>query len=170
MNRRIKATSKNKSSKVLNILCSIFVLELLSPSEKIYLFSPWITDVKLMNSSFGQFRSILPGFGEQQISLSILLNTLAERGSNIYIHSRPSSESNRYTKLFLDELVKKVNIQLIENLHEKIFLTDTFFFRGSMNFTYSGLYLNDEHVEITSDVQEIAHAKLDAKQRWEEHR
>lgn len=123
-----------------------------------------------MNSSFGQFRSILPGFGEQQISLSILLNTLAERGSKIYIHSRPISDGNNYTKIFLNRLIKKINKQLIENLHEKIFLTDTFFFRGSMNFTYSGMYLNDEHVEITSDVQEIAHAKLDARQRWEEHR
>ena len=99
----------------------------------------------------------------------MILNTIAERGANVFVQTRPSNSRNDPTSKFLKNLENQINIQLIENLHEKILITDTSFFRGSMNFTYSGLYLNDEHVEISSDRTEIAQAMVDAKQRWEEN-
>ena len=166
MNRIIKSTSQTKDSQVITALSSLFALELFNPSRELFLYSPWITDVILINNHHGQFRAILPEFEYQRISLSSILNTLSNRGTKIHLLMRP--ELSSYTKEFFGRLSNEIQFKLIPNLHEKILLTETFFFRGSMNFTYSGIYLNDEHTEITTDPQLIAQAITEAKHRWRE--
>jgi hypothetical protein len=55
----------------------------------------------------------------------------------------------------------------VETLHEKGLIGENFYLRGSMNFTYSGIYINDEHIELTTEPDQVARAILEAQQRWE---
>jgi hypothetical protein len=52
-------------------------------------------------------------------------------------------------------------------MHEKGLIGDHFYLRGSMNFTYSGVNLNDEHVELTTEPEQVALALAEAKATWE---
>jgi hypothetical protein len=163
-NRIVKSNSYGKSSQLIDILSSIFALELFAPSKKIYLFSPWITDVSLLNNAYGQYRSLIPESDQPIIRLSSLLNVLSGRGSNICILTRPEGKN---TGIFLARLGELIQWKYNPNLHEKILITDHFYFRGSMNFTYSGINLNDEHSELSTDLSYVSQAFIEAKRSWD---
>jgi hypothetical protein len=163
-NRIIKSNSHSNSSQLIEILSSIFALELLSPSKSVYLYSPWITDVTLINNAYGQYRSLIPESEQSKIRLSSLLNILSERSTRIFILTRPDSKN---TGTFLTRLSELIHCKFNPNLHEKILVTDHFYFRGSMNFTYSGININDEHSELSTDSEYISQALVQAKRSWE---
>jgi phosphatidylserine/phosphatidylglycerophosphate/cardiolipin synthase-like enzyme len=163
-NRIIKSTAHNVGKQLQHLLSSLFALELLAPSTEIYLFSPWVSDVPLLNSAFGQFRALLPEAETTDVRLSVLLNALADRGARVHILTK---SNQRYTELFLSRLDEGVVYRCRDELHEKGLVTNHFYFRGSMNFTYSGIHLNDEHCELTTDQGVVAQALLEARQRWE---
>jgi len=167
MNRVIKTTSKNRASMVINALGSIFAFELISPSKEIFIISPWITNISILPNDVNQFRSFFTCENESDGRLATILNILSRRGTTIHILTRKDDQI-RYTKEFVLQLAPEIKVRYADRLHEKILLTDSFFFRGSMNFTYSGAYINDEHVEMSADSQDIAIALTSAKYRWEE--
>lgn len=162
-NRIIKSTNRKSSIQLADSLASLFALELLSPSSQLYLFSPWISDVPLLSNTFGQFRSLMPElYGE--VRLSQILNMLVERGTTVRIVCRSHQEG---TESFLRTLSSQIMIRRVKTLHEKGLMCDHFYLRGSMNFTYSGVNINDEHVELTIEREAVARALLEAKERWE---
>ena len=163
-NRMIKSTTRKNSLQLTDCLSSLFMLELALPSQQFYLFSPWISDVALVDNRFGQIRSVAPNLEERQLPLSTLLNTMALRGTAVYIVCRPSYER---TEAFLRKLSVDIQVRRVETLHEKGLIGDRFYLRGSMNFTYSGIHINDEHIELTTDSEQVARALLEAQHRWE---
>lgn len=163
-NRMIKSATRKNSLQLTDCLSSLFMLELALPSRQLYLFSPWISDVALVDNRFGQVRSIAPNLEERQLPLSTLLNAMALRGTAVYIVCRPSYER---TEAFLRKLSADIQVRQVETLHEKGLIGDHFYLRGSMNFTYSGVHINDEHIELTTDTEQVARALLEARHRWE---
>jgi len=85
--------------------------------------------------------------------------------SNVTLISNRSK--HQQTEEFLNLLPENIERRGIETLHEKGLITHHFYLRGSMNFTFSGVNLNDESVELTTDQQDVALALLEARQRWE---
>lgn len=162
-NRIIKSIARKSSIQLTDCLSSLLALELLSPSQVLYLFSPWISDVLVLINTFGQFRPLIPELSENDVRLAPLLNILAERGSQIRLLCRPDQP---YTEDFLRKLSATVDVKRVETLHEKGLISDHFYLRGSMNFTFSGINLNDEHVELTTEPHEVALALAEAQQRW----
>jgi hypothetical protein len=163
-NRMIQSAARTSSMQLEEVLASLFALELLFPSEKLFIFSPWISDIELLNNQRGQFRVLFPDSDGIKIRLSQMLNRLADVGQNIYIVTRPD---HRWTEEFLLKLNSKIKVRKVETLHEKGIISQHFYLRGSMNLTYSGINLNDEHVEISSESSTIAAARIRAWQRWE---
>lgn len=163
-NRMIKSTTRKNSLQLTDCLSSLFMLELALPSQQFYLFSPWISDVALVDNRFGQIRSLAPNLEERQLPLSALLNTMTSRGTSVYIVCRPAYER---TEAFLRKLSGGIQVRRVETLHEKGLIGDHFYLRGSMNFTYSGIHINDEHIELTTDSEQVALALLEAQHRWE---
>lgn len=160
-NRTIKSSAHASGQILRDALGSLFALELFAPSQSIYLISPWITDFVLLNNSFGQFRVLLPE-NEGSIRLSVVLNGLVSQGTDIYVITRPYENHD-----FLSRLDNAIRLKLAPNLHEKTLLTDHFYLRGSLNFTYSGLNRNDEHAELSTDRDDLAQARVAAKAVWE---
>lgn len=163
-NRSIKSTARAGSLQLTDCLSSIFALELMRPSSEIYLISPWISNVTLISNRFGQFRAVVGDSGDGDLRLAALLKTLAERGARIRVIYR---SGHQLTEEFLNLLPENIERRGTERLHEKGLITRYFYLRGSMNFTHSGVNLNDESVELTTDPQDVALALLEAQQRWE---
>lgn len=158
--RIIKSGSHASGQILRDTISSIFALELFAPSRAIYLISPWITDAAFMTNDFGQFRVLLPDV-EGITRLSVILNALASHGCRVHILTRPQESED-----FLLRLDPSIERKVSARLHEKSLTTDHFYLRGSLNFTYMGLNRNDEHVEISTDVETLAIAQVHAKTIW----
>src|SRR6476659_6908334 len=87
-NRVIKSRSRDSAMQLSDCLSSLAALELLAPSAELYLISPWIGDVQLLDNRFGQFRSIAPDGGRRVLTLSVFLAALVERGTRVRLICR----------------------------------------------------------------------------------
>jgi len=155
-----------------DVLGSLFALELISPSPIIYLVSPWISDIQLLHNHFGRYRSLMPDSTRDILMLADILNELADR-------YHPANASGHVTvrviyrpgtvgiHSFLARLSLQVERRAASDLHEKGLLTSRCYLRGSMNFTFSGVNLNDERVELTTDPGDIGQAHLNMQDLWE---
>lgn len=163
-NRLIKSSARDSSLQLAACLSSLFAVELLAPSPELYLISPWISNMPLLPNRFGQFRALMPDLSRSALTLADLLSTLAERGVQVRIMCRPNQTQ---TEDFLRRLSPSISMRKADTLHEKGLVSAQFYLRGSMNFTYSGVNLNDETIELTTDPEEVARALLEARRRWE---
>ena len=68
-------------------LQSLFVAELISPSSRIWISSPWITDVNLIDNTARQFGELVPSWPASWIRLSDVLKAILEQGSDIVVIS-----------------------------------------------------------------------------------
>lgn len=167
LNRTIKSRARGSSVQLLDCLKSLFVLELLQPSEELYLISPWLSKVPLIDNRFGQFRAIAGDYDKAELNLADILILLAHRGTKVRILYR--HPTNEMTYAFIESVrgIRRIECRSSKELHEKGLITSHFYLWGSMNFTYAGININDEHVELTTDETMIWKALQEAKISWE---
>ncbi len=146
-------------------LSSTLALELAYHSKELYLFSPWISDVALLNNAFGQLRAVIPELESTSVRLSTILNLLSER--NVMIRLLTRAQDRRNVDDFERKLAPTIQVQHSPNLHEKGLITNRIFVSGSMNFTYSGVNINAERVIITDESDKVASALIEARAHWE---
>lgn len=163
-NRSIKSKARGSSVQLIDCLSSLFLLELLNPSPELYLISPWLSKVVLINNRFGQFRAVTSELNKSELHLADILTLLAEKGAHVRIMCRPHSNQ---TEDVLALLPKSIEYRHMEKLHEKGLISHHFYLRGSMNFTHAGVNLNDESIELTREPDEVARAIIAARARWE---
>ena len=163
-NRMIRSDSRVNDVQLTNCLKSLFIQELLSPSEELYLFSPWLSRVVLIDNRFGQFRSITRELNKSELDIVDILWLLTERGTRIRIICLPHHPATEECLQYL----KRTNIEYRYNqkAHFKGLVTQNFYLRGSMNFTYYGIHINDEGVELTDDPVDIFRALQEARASW----
>jgi len=128
-----------------------------------YLISPWISDTPILSNQFGQFRSIIPVKETCTLGLKDVLSLIVDRGSNVRIVTRDIDINHKFLRALPDKIERK----FVHELHQKGWITNSFYLRGSMNFTHSGINLNDENIEITTDENDIARALIDTRHLWE---
>jgi hypothetical protein len=150
------------------LLQTIFVGELLAPSDEIWLVSPWVSDIAVVDNTDGAFTGLEPAWGARHIHLSEILACLAGRGTQVFVELRPDEHNRR----FLQRLRRQVGgdpvrVRHSEVLHEKGLLGDRYLLNGSMNFTYSGVQLLDEWVRFDTDSRTVAEARLAFRSRWD---
>lgn len=162
-NRIIKSSNREGSLELAHVLSSLLALELVAPSERLFIMSPWMSNTPLLDNRYGQLRGLLPDLPWERMRLAQIIDLLAERGARIYILCRPGL-SEDFARLVKTDL--RVSFCFLKSLHEKGLVSDHFYLRGSMNFTYSGININDEHLELTTDKQAIAAAQIEAEARW----
>jgi hypothetical protein len=152
------------------VLQSLLVTELIAHSQKLFLISPWISDIPILDNRAGQYRSLVPEWELAQIRFSKVLTELADRGTKLIIASRPS-DSNPFFKDLVQacsHLEKdRVTISYSDELHEKGLLTDRFYFAGSFNFTLNGIEVLEEVANLFTDREVIGQKRVDLEDRWE---
>ena len=155
-----------------DLLQSIFVAELLTPSEELWLISPWISDIPIIHNEAGEFSALVPEWDRVHIRLSQVLNYLAKNFTRIYIAVR----DEEHNKPFLHTLQSisrqqtgSINVQVSALLHEKGLLSRDFFLSGSFNFTYYGISMNDEIAHLHTDPSIVAENRVAFREQWKEN-
>lgn len=150
MSRVIFSTSRRGRAELQDLLQTIFVAELLAPSRELWLVSPWITNIAVIDDSAGRFR-VLNESGRSRLHLVDILVRLQQDGTRVVVVTRP-----RESGAFLFALQNASNqvpsdrLEVIERetLHAKGLVGDDYCVWGSMNFTWSGTSRWEELVEV----------------------
>lgn len=157
--------SQGGSQTLKDCLVSLLALEAICPSKEIYIISPWISNAEIIADHHSKFTNLFPFIVSKKITLADILLTYVWRGSIVRLICNPEHKS---TKSFLEILGNRVEYKTLTDNHEKGMVTDNFYLHGSMNFTYSGIYINGECVRITTEQPDINSALISVRARWEE--
>ena len=171
---------QGSSGDVAALLQTIFISEIIRPGSSLWLVSPWISDIPVIDNRTGGFLHLEPRWPLGPVPLSEVLATALRRGTRLHIITRPPRSSfapndpGNHNERFLNELTQRIPEDALlcirkeeeQNLHIKGLLGDRFFLSGSMNFTFNGITLNEEFVRFTTNQEEVAQARLAFRQAW----
>ena len=155
--RRIFKTKSVGSVVLKELMQNIFVAELLNPSQKlVWIVSPWVSDVPLIDNRGGNFDIVNPDWRGQIVNLQDVILHMLSLETEIRLITNQEKHNDsflRKLKMRLSETSDKKNISIsqIETLHvKKGLLNDHGCLDGSMNITYQGVEINDEQVVYNS--------------------
>lgn len=151
------------------------LLSLLLPGgrQPVYVASPYMSDFVLFDNSTRALAGVVPRLADHGvIRFSDYLLALAER---IEVRVMTSPRSQVFVELLRSAVPAHARLHVRvgdEGSHEKAIVADGLCIAGSMNFTYSGLHVNGERIDVyTGDDQTarryIADAYLELATRWE---
>lgn len=174
-------TSKESSSKARHIhthfgprqasdlLQTIFASELVFPSKQVWIVSPWISDIPVLDNRANAFTSIVGDWAPTRVRLSAVISHLLRRGTAIQVAARPV-EHNRefFTQLRRQaaESSNQLRLSEVDALHEKGILGDGYYLSGSMNLTRNGITFNEEVVHFFTDPSVVAMNRQLFIERW----
>ncbi len=172
MSRVIRKSQNASASEAATLLSGIFSAEICSPSKCLWLVSPWISDVELLDNSAGDFDS-LTRFGKRGVRLAEVLVTLASHGCHVVVGTTTDGHNVR----FLDRIANlaedlrlerklTLSIDASENLHTKALTGDDYALAGSMNLTYNGIKVREEFLDLRTEPEFVAQARMDAFDRF----
>jgi phosphatidylserine/phosphatidylglycerophosphate/cardiolipin synthase-like enzyme len=157
MERRILA-SGGQSGVPREFLQSMLVAELVRPGRRLWLVSPWISDIEVIDNSGRRFGTIDPTWEAGMVRLTQFISTYLERSGSIAVVMNHDDHNNWMLRL-LEPLVEEYDGRLIirqqDEIHAKGIVGDHFALTGSMNITFSGVHINDEYLTYTSDASKV---------------
>jgi hypothetical protein len=169
--RHIHKSSWRCQDEVRELLQAIFIAELLAPSRCVWLVSPWISDIPIIDNRGGAFDSMDSTWGPRVLRLQEVLHRCLAVGTAIVVATRPVSHNRPFLNQLgdrADELGATGSLILheAEDLHEKGLLGDDYYLNGSMNFTYGGVEVLEETVKFETAEDAVAQARLVFHNRW----
>ncbi|WP_406172143.1 phospholipase D-like domain-containing protein DpdK [Streptomyces sp. NBC_00996] len=160
-------TGLHTTVRVDTMLTSALIAEFIAPSDHLWLVSPWITDVQVLDNSHGSYDALFGDVPPQSCRLSDAIARIAHGGAKIHVVTRPDAHNDdflrRLTKAAAPE---RVHLAQDPNIHEKTLCGNDWMLSGSMNFTVRGMAKNDERVTYTAGSDAAAQARLDLAERW----
>jgi hypothetical protein len=172
VNRTIRKSQTRSSAEAASLLANLFAAELVSPSECIWLISPWISDIPILDNEVGAFDP-LSRWGPRGVRLAEVLATLASRGSSIVIGTTADPRNDEFVGHLngrAAELGARNKVRIARDpanlLHEKAITGDDYAVVGSMNITWYGVNLREEFLELRTEEDFVARARLDAMDRF----
>src|SRR4051812_5201056 len=84
MTRVIRKSRARSTREAADLLGSIFAAELIQPSHCLWLVSPWISDIAIIDNTTNSFEAVR-SFGPRPVRLSEVLATLAGLGTTVVI-------------------------------------------------------------------------------------
>lgn len=140
MTRQFLQSAVDARNGARELLQIVFASELLTPSRCLWIVSPWLRDVPVLDNSTGSFLFLCPDFSRAEIRLSRVLRELIDRGATLVIATRPDA-GNRQVVDGLRGLSRPDAVVFHERpeLHAKGIVGDRYSLIGSMNLTYNGL-------------------------------
>lgn len=156
------------SRTALYLLRSIFVAEFLQPSKHFWIVSPWVSDIELVDNNSRQFSTLCPEWPANQIRLSSILASLIDRGTRVILVTNNAAHNDDFNSRMQTKCPDTNLLKIIQagELHQKGILGDRFTVNGSMNLTFNGVYLNDEHITFRCDVASVEERRLELENRW----
>lgn len=158
-----------QTSAIKDLLQSLFVAELLQPSSRLWLAFGWISDIEILDNRTRQFAPIQPDWPASHIRLSQVLRALIERGGHVAVILR-DVEHNRSFINRIEQIRQRHSARLLyavgEDVHKKGIVGDDFLLSGSMNLTYNGITVNDEHLTLRTDPASVQEWRVVMQNNW----
>ncbi|MGO4478707.1 phospholipase D-like domain-containing protein DpdK [Massilia sp. 2TAF26] len=168
--RRIFKTQATGAVTIQELLQSMFVAEMLISTGELWIVSPSISNVVLIDNRSGNFDALNPEWGRREVRLVDVLVALMVRGAVVRIVTRDDEINHPFISKLRDGALQlglddQYSITLREKLHNEggVLLSNSLLM-GSMNWTYKGMEINDERVEFSLDQEELARTKRDFEQ------
>ncbi|GAA5133951.1 phospholipase D-like domain-containing protein DpdK [Pseudonocardia adelaidensis] len=172
MSRVIRKSKAQSASEILDLLGALFSAELARPGRCLWLVSPWISDVEIVDNSAGTFPA-LTRFGRRPTRLAEVLVALADQSTQIVIATTSDNHNDAFLRRLhqLEQDLRvadavTIHIDPTRQLHTKALTGDDYALSGSMNITYNGIMIRDEQVELRTDSEFVAGARMDAHGRY----
>lgn len=164
--RRIFKTKTTGVATIQELMQTMFVAELLQPGDDIWIVSPWISNVVLIDNRSGNFDALNPEWGRREIRLADVLVTLMSHGAKAHVVTRNESSNDSFRTTIADlagehDLEDALSVRIHDQLHTKGILLARCLLMGSMNLTYSGMTINDEWVEFSIDPVDLSRTRLE---------
>lgn len=164
--RRIFKSIVTSPKVIQELITLMMVSELLDPGPAVWIVSPWISDVPLLDNRAGNFDSINPEWGHREVRLSDLAVQLMSGGSQVKLVTRPVDHNKEFIRRIRESadaaaVRNQLTIKEAERLHTKGILTSRGLMLGSMNLTYSGLVLNQEVIEYDTNEAALVKAEME---------
>lgn len=159
-------TGPGQTRAIRDLLQSLFALELLCPSSKLWLGFGWISDIEILDNQARQFSALQPDWPSTMIRLSSVIETLAGKGSKIMILTREERHNESFVERMRGLGSANINVLVTPDFHEKGMLGDGYVLSGSMNLTWNGITVNDEHVLLRTDQASVAERRLQLEEKW----
>lgn len=136
-----------------------------------YFSSPWMSDFPLFQNHFGEFSALFPDRPDQmQIRFTEFLARLSEHRP-VRVITVQNSTSEAFTRTPIWQECSGIEIRFApETYHEKGVLAPDFYIEGSMNLTFSGVFIRDEKVTYYAERDSsarITRAYLEFDRRWD---
>ena len=143
----------------------MFVGELLVIGERVWLISPWISNVVIIDNRSGSYDVLNPEWGRTEIRLVEVLNSLMIRGVQVVVVTCDIEENRAFIKSMKDSvdlhsLESFLTVKYKEKLHTKGILLAKCLLMGSMNITYNGIEIKDESIQFSVDPEDLAITRL----------
>jgi hypothetical protein len=170
--RNLRTSALSSHEELADALQALFVAELLKPSTPLWIVTPWISEVDVLDNRSGLFNGLLPDLPQRPIRLIEVLVNMLQRGGGVVIACRPDDhnrsfiESLRHRAAAEDAGYERLNCRYASELHEKGILSSSLLLSGSMNLTYNGIRRLEESITITNDADTIARTRHAYEDRW----
>ena len=151
------------------LLQSLFVSELIAPSDCIWLVSPWISDIPIIDNRANTFVSLDHTWERTQVRLSQILCSLINSGTTVYVATRPDRHNQQFLRAIEDYAPvgwRQKHVHIVEELHEKGLLGSDYYLAGSMNFTYNGIVVLEESAHFHTEPAIVAEQRIKFRDRW----
>lgn len=161
MTRQFLQTAADARNSARELLQLIFASELLMPSRCLWIVSPWLRDVPVLDNSTGSFLFLCPDFPRTEVRLSRVLRELLDRGTTVVIATRADA-GNRQVVDGLQGTGKADAVVFHERaeLHAKGIVGDRYSLLGSMNLTFNGLERLTEMLVFQNDRGSVEQLRL----------
>lgn len=171
--RSLRTTAFASREELADALQCLFVSEVLVPSTPLWVVTPWISDVPIIDNRAGGFGGLIPALPNRWIRLAEVIEQQLVRGGSLVVACRPDDHNRSFT----DQVTRRarevgreqsVRVRMSPELHEKGILSEGAFFSGSMNLTYNGLRRLEEVIHLTDDADSVARTRAAYQDRWGE--
>lgn len=160
--RTIQKTSGRARNDAAEILEFFFATELLRPSACVWVVSPWLSDVPVLDNSHGGYESVVPSLPRTPLRLSRVLAHLAAQGTHIVLATRRGDYATAIGEGLAGHLSEhQLTIRRDDDLHTKGIVGANACITGSMNFTHNGLESLTEVVTLETSPQRVASIRLE---------
>lgn len=152
-----------------DLLQSLFVMELLRPSSRLWLAFGWISDIEVIDNRARQFAALQPDWPASGIRLSQVMSALVEAGGKIALVLRDIDHNLQFVdaiQALRARFPDQIKVATGAVVHDKGILGDDFLLSGSMNLTYNGVTVNDEHLTLRTDMASVQEWRLTLEQKW----
>jgi hypothetical protein len=163
-------TGPGQTRAIRDLLQSLFALELLRPSRRLWIGFGWISDIEILDNQARQFSALQPDWPAAPIRLSSVIEAIVSKGCHVVVLVRdhPANQS------FIEKMrsmaqPERLSLIVAADFHEKGLLGDDYVLSGSMNLTWNGVTVNDEHILLRTEAAAVAERRIQLEEKWSAH-